>query len=55
VVEETGASLSQAAKSSEARALELACTPWVTIFGSGDDSEDEEEVAVRNTLERGLN
>jgi hypothetical protein len=51
-VEETGASLSQAAGSGEAWALELACTPWAAIFGSGNDSE---EVAARNTLERGLN
>jgi hypothetical protein len=54
-VEETGASLSQAARSGEARALELACTPWAAVFGSGDDSEDNEEVASRNTLERGPN
>jgi hypothetical protein len=54
-VEETGASLSQGAASGEVRGLELACTPWATVFGSGDDSEDDEEVAARNTLERGMN
>jgi hypothetical protein len=54
-VEETGASLSQAVTSGEARALELACTPWASVFGTGDDSEDDEEVAARNTLDRGLN
>jgi hypothetical protein len=48
-------SSSQAAASGEARALELACTPWAAVFGSGDDSEDDEEVAACNTLERGLN
>jgi hypothetical protein len=47
--------LSQVAASGEAQALELACTPWEAIFGSGDDSEDDEEVVARNTLERGLN
>jgi hypothetical protein len=54
-VEETGASLSQGVASDEVRGLELACTPWATVFESGDDSEDDEEVAMRNTLERGMN
>jgi hypothetical protein len=47
--------LSQVAASGEAQALELACTPWAAVFGSDDDSKDDEEVAVRNTLEHGLN
>jgi hypothetical protein len=47
-VEETGASLSQGAASGEVRGLELACTPWATVFGSGDDSEDDEEVAAQH-------
>jgi hypothetical protein len=54
-VEETGASLSQGATSGEVRGLELACTPWATVFWYGDNSEDDEEVAARNTLERGMN
>jgi hypothetical protein len=49
-VEETGASLSQGAASGEVRGLELACTPWATVFRSGDESEDDEEVAARNTF-----
>jgi hypothetical protein len=53
--EETGASLSQGTASGEVQALELACTPWAATFGSGDDIEDDEEVAARNTLEHGLN
>jgi hypothetical protein len=28
---------------------------WAATFESGDDAEDDEEVAVCNTLERGLN
>jgi hypothetical protein len=27
----------------------------VTVFGSDDDSEDNEEVAAHNTLEHGMN
>jgi hypothetical protein len=45
----------QGAASGVAQVLELACTSWVATFKSGDDAEDDEEVAVRNTLERGLN
>jgi hypothetical protein len=47
--------LSQGAASGEVRGLELACIPWATVFGSGDNSEDDEEVAAHNTLERGMN
>jgi hypothetical protein len=39
---------------SEAQTLELACTPWAATSESGDDTEDDEEVAACNTLERGL-
>jgi hypothetical protein len=53
--EETGASLLQGAVGGEAQALELACTSWAATSGLGDDTEDNEEVAARNTLERGLN
>jgi hypothetical protein len=53
--EETGASLSQGAAGGEAQALELACTSWAATSGSGDVSENDEEVVARNTLERGLN
>jgi hypothetical protein len=52
--EEMGASLSQGAANGEARVLELACTSWAAVSESGDVSEDDEEVAMRNTLERGL-
>jgi hypothetical protein len=41
--------------SGEAQTLELACTSWAATSKSGDDAEDDEEVAARNTLERGLN
>jgi hypothetical protein len=54
-VKGTGVSSSQVAARNEAQALELACTPWAAVSRPGDDSEDEEEAAVRNTLERGMN
>jgi hypothetical protein len=38
----------------EVMSLELACTSWATTSGSGDDAEDDKEVAARNTLECGL-
>jgi hypothetical protein len=47
--------LVQGATSSEARALELACTLWAATPGSGHDTEDDEEVVTRNTLDRRLN
>jgi hypothetical protein len=53
-VEETGASLSKGAVVGETQSLELACTSWAATSGLGVDSEDDEEVAARNTLERGL-
>jgi hypothetical protein len=52
--EETGASLLLGAVGDEAQTLELARTSWAATFGLGDDSGDE-EVAARNTMERGLN
>jgi hypothetical protein len=52
--EDTGAALLQGTASGEAQTLELACTPWVGAFESGDEAEDDEEVAARSTLERGL-
>jgi hypothetical protein len=52
--EDTGATLLQGAASGEAQTLELACTPWAAAFEFGDDAEDDEEVAARNTLVRGL-
>jgi hypothetical protein len=55
VKEVAGMTLLQGAVSGEAQALELACTSWVATSGSGDDTEDDEEVAAHNTLERGLN
>jgi hypothetical protein len=55
VKEVAGMTLLQGALSGEAQALELACTSWVATSGSGDDTEDDEEVAARNTLECGLN
>jgi hypothetical protein len=53
-VEDSGAALSQGAASGGAQALELACTPWAAAFEAGDDTDDDEEVAARNTLERRL-
>jgi hypothetical protein len=53
--EETGASLSQDVAGGEAQTLELVCTSWAATSGSGDVSEDDEEVVARNTLVRGLN
>jgi hypothetical protein len=50
-----GAALLQGAASGEAQTLELACTSWTATSESGDDAEDDEKVAARNTLERGLN
>jgi hypothetical protein len=52
--EEMGTSLSQGAVGGEARTLELACASWEATSGLGVDSEDNEEVAARNTLERGM-
>jgi hypothetical protein len=53
--EDAGTTLLQGAASGEAQTLELACTSWAATSKSGDDTEDDEEVAARNTLERGLN
>jgi hypothetical protein len=52
--EDSGAALSQGAASGGVQALELACTSWAATFEAGDDTEDDEEVAACNTLERGL-
>jgi hypothetical protein len=53
-VEDSGAALSKGAASGEAQALELAYIPWAAAFKAGDDAEDDDEVAARNTLECGL-
>jgi hypothetical protein len=53
-VEEAGESLSQGVVGDEAHTLELACVSWAVSSGLCADSEDDEEVAVRNTLERGM-
>jgi hypothetical protein len=53
--EETGTYLSQGTTGDKAQALKLASTSWAASPGLGDDSEDDEEVAASNTLERGLN
>jgi hypothetical protein len=52
---DTSAALLQGAASGEAQTLELACTSWAPTSESGDDTEDDEEVATRNTLEHELN
>jgi hypothetical protein len=52
--EETRTHLSQGTVGGGAQSLELAYTPWAATSGLGVDSEDDEEVAVRNTFERGL-
>jgi hypothetical protein len=54
VAEETGASLSQSAAGGEAQTLGLARTSWTATSGLDADSEDDEEAAVRHTLERGM-
>jgi hypothetical protein len=54
VAEETGASHSQGATGGEARTLELTCTSWAATSGLDVDSEDDEETAMRHTLERGM-
>jgi hypothetical protein len=54
VAEETGASLSQGAAGGEARTLELACSSWAATTELDTNSEDDEEAAVRHTLERGM-
>jgi hypothetical protein len=55
VEEAVGTALLQGVTSGEALVLDLACTSWAATSGSGDDTEDDEEAAARNTLERGLN
>jgi hypothetical protein len=45
----------QGAASGEAQPLELTCSSWAATSEFDDDVEDDEEVAARNTLERGLN
>jgi hypothetical protein len=40
--------------SSVTQTLEISCTPWAATSKSGDDAEDDEEVAACNTQERGL-
>jgi hypothetical protein len=49
------AALLQGAASGEAQTIELACTSWTAASESGDDAEDDEEAAARNTLGHGLN
>jgi hypothetical protein len=51
---ETGASLSQGTVGGEAQTLELTCTSWAATSGLDADSEGEEEVVARHTLERGM-
>jgi hypothetical protein len=52
--EETGASLSHGAAGGEAQTLDLACASWATTSELDANSEDDEEVAARHTLERGM-
>jgi hypothetical protein len=54
VAEEMGVTLSQGAASGDARTLELACSSWATTTELDANSEDDEEAAVRHTLERGM-
>jgi hypothetical protein len=46
--------LLQSTTSGEAQTLELTYTPWAATFEYDDNTEDDEEVATRNTLEREL-
>jgi hypothetical protein len=52
--EETGASLSQSAVGGEARTFDLPCTSWAVTSELDADSEDDEEVTTRHTLEHGM-
>jgi hypothetical protein len=52
---EAGAALLQGAASGEAQPLELAYSSWAATSEFGNNVEDDEEVAARNTLERELN
>jgi hypothetical protein len=54
VRENWGAALPRDVGGRDARALELARTPWTAAFEVGDDVEDDEEAVACNTLERGL-
>jgi hypothetical protein len=54
-VEKAGAAALTGAAGGEVQSLELACTSWAATSGFGNDAEDDEEAAVCNTLERGLN
>jgi hypothetical protein len=51
---EIGPSLSQGTAGGEARTLDLTCTSWAATFGLDADSEDNEEVTTRHTLECGM-
>jgi hypothetical protein len=52
--EEIGASLSLGAAGGKARTLDLACASWAATSGHDANSEDDEEVVARHTLERGM-
>jgi hypothetical protein len=52
--EEAVASLPQGVVGGKARTLELPCASWAASSGLGVDSEDDEEAAACNTLERGM-
>jgi hypothetical protein len=52
--EGAGAALLQGTERGEAQALRLTRTSWASTSITGDDTEDGEEVAAHNTLERGL-
>jgi hypothetical protein len=52
--EGAGVALLRGAASGEAQTLKLACTSWAAPSRSGDDTEDDEEIAPLNTLERRL-
>jgi hypothetical protein len=47
--------LLQGAAGGETQTLELAHTSWAATSEPSDDAEDDEETAMRKTLERGLN
>jgi hypothetical protein len=49
--EDTGTALQQGAAGGENQTLEFACTSWAATSEPCDDAEDDEEVAMRNTLD----
>jgi hypothetical protein len=54
VGERSGVALPRDVGGDDARVLDLAHVPWMATLEVGDDTEDDEEFVVSNTLEREL-